>query len=63
MLKPVEFGRLTQLYVGTSPEAAQYNGQWFIPYARLGKAVKESGDPALGEKLWDWIEEQRKNHI
>jgi len=60
MLYPAPFGALTQLYVGTSPETVNYTGEWFIPWARLAKITTEQRD---GEKLWDWIEEQRKGHL
>jgi len=61
MLYPVENGALTQLWAGTSPETKDFNGKWLIPWARVGK-MGPSSDPKLGEKLWDWIEEQRKGH-
>ncbi|KAG8896161.1 hypothetical protein FRC01_011966, partial [Tulasnella sp. 417] len=40
ILHPVEFGALTQLWVGTSPETINTNGGYFIPWARVGKMPK-----------------------
>jgi len=62
MLKPVELGALTQLYAGTMPEAVNYNGKFLIPYAREGKPRKEALDDKIGERLWNWLEEQEKAH-
>lgn len=58
MLKPAEYGVLTQLYAGTAPEAAQMNGQYLIPWARVGRAAGKGRDPKLGRKLWEYMEEQ-----
>ncbi|KAL6299640.1 NAD(P)-binding protein [Sparassis latifolia] len=58
VLRPVKFGALTQLYAGTMPEAVNYNGKFLIPYARVGICRKEAYDEAIGEHLWDWLEEQ-----
>jgi len=61
ILYPAHMGALTQLYAGTSPETADANGQFFIPWARRGKANKAIEDPELATKLWDWCEEQVKD--
>ncbi len=55
-------GALTQLYAGTSPETADANGQYFIPWARRGKANKIAADPELGARLWEWCEAQVKDY-
>ncbi|KAI0345469.1 NAD(P)-binding protein [Trametopsis cervina] len=60
ILYPAPMGALTQLYAGTDPHAAELNGEFLIPWARLGKARKETGDPAIGKKLWEWLEEQTR---
>ncbi|KAG8987306.1 hypothetical protein FRB94_001991 [Tulasnella sp. JGI-2019a] len=62
LLYPAPMGALTQLYVGTSPETANNSGDFFVPWARLGKLTGPSADPEMGRRLWDWIEEQRRNH-
>ncbi|KAK0221079.1 NAD(P)-binding protein [Armillaria nabsnona] len=61
-LFPADMGALTQLWAGTSPEAGKLNGEFMIPWARLGKARKETGDPAVGKKLWEWLELQCKDY-
>ncbi|KAG8849192.1 hypothetical protein FRB96_000899 [Tulasnella sp. 330] len=61
LLYPVECGALTSLWAGTSAETKDFNGKWLVPWARVGN-MGPSKDPRIGEKLWDWIEEQRKGH-
>ncbi|KIP02442.1 hypothetical protein PHLGIDRAFT_26578 [Phlebiopsis gigantea 11061_1 CR5-6] len=58
ILYPASFGALTQLYAATAPEAADMNGQFLIPWARVGKARAETGDPAVGTRLWEWLESE-----
>ncbi|KAI6032508.1 hypothetical protein EDC04DRAFT_2898106 [Pisolithus marmoratus] len=54
-------GALTQLYAGTSPEAARLGGQHFVPWARVGKCLPYTQDPQLGRELWTYLEEQVEN--
>ena len=61
MLFPAPMGAITQLWAGTSPEGAGMNGKYLIPWARYGDVRREAKDPSLGEKLWDWLEEQVKD--
>ncbi|CAA7262941.1 unnamed protein product [Cyclocybe aegerita] len=58
MLYPTSFGALTQLYAGTSPQGADMNGQFLIPWARPAALPSGARDPKLGEELWKWLEEQ-----
>ncbi|KAJ3520646.1 hypothetical protein NM688_g9131 [Phlebia brevispora] len=58
ILYPQELGALTPLWAGTMPEILGMNGEFLIPWARLGRARKEVYDPAEGEKLWNWLEAQ-----
>ncbi|KAH8823762.1 NAD-binding protein [Flagelloscypha sp. PMI_526] len=55
---PVENGALTSLWASTSPEGSNFNGQFLIPWARLGKAPHICEDEKVGKRLWDWCEEQ-----
>jgi len=55
-------GALTQLFAGTSPEASELNGKYLIPFAKVGEPRSGCDDPAEGEKLWDWLEEQVRDH-
>ncbi|KAG8998200.1 hypothetical protein FRB94_007171 [Tulasnella sp. JGI-2019a] len=59
---PAPLGAVTQLMVGTSHQTANVNGGWFIPWARPYNHERETHNPELEAKLWDWIEEQRKGH-
>ncbi|KZV62183.1 NAD(P)-binding protein [Peniophora sp. CONT] len=60
ILYPAEKGALTQLYAATASEGEDMNGQFLIPWARVGEAHPAAGDPAAGDKLWQWLEEQCK---
>ncbi|KAK0464215.1 uncharacterized protein EV420DRAFT_1515391 [Desarmillaria tabescens] len=61
ILYPAPYGALTQLYAGTSPEGADFNGKYFIPWARLGTPNPASQDEQKGKQLWDWLEDQVKD--
>ncbi|KAG8983068.1 hypothetical protein FRB94_006030 [Tulasnella sp. JGI-2019a] len=58
---PIQYGVLMSLWAGTSPKTRDLNGKWLIPWVHVGK-MGPSKDPQLREKLWEWIEEQRKGH-
>jgi len=59
---PVSYGALTQLYCATAPSAADANGKFFIPWARLGEPNKAALDPQLGERLWSWLENETNKY-
>ncbi|KZV61496.1 NAD(P)-binding protein [Peniophora sp. CONT] len=61
ILYPSPMGAITQLWAGTAPEAVDFNGKFLIPWARVGPTPAKAQDPALGEKLWTWLEEQCKD--
>lgn len=57
-------GAITQLYAGLSPETTNVTGEWFRPFAALDKELNpDLMDPTTEGELWDWIEEQRKEHM
>lgn len=58
----VPYGALTQLYCATAPSAADANGKFFVPWARVGEPPKASLDPQLGERFWSWLENERKKY-
>ncbi|KAF7367271.1 NAD(P)-binding protein [Mycena sanguinolenta] len=60
ILHEPEYGALTLLWAGTSPETVNYNGnnKFFMPWARLGEAKAGADDEKLGEELWAWLEDQ-----
>ncbi|KAI5117021.1 hypothetical protein M0805_000005 [Coniferiporia weirii] len=60
ILYPAPLGGLTQLWAGTMPETAAYNGKYLIPWARVGEPRKEAKDPETAVKLWEWLEAQVK---
>ncbi|EJF56822.1 NAD(P)-binding protein [Dichomitus squalens LYAD-421 SS1] len=62
LLYPTPLGAITQLYAGTAPEALNYNGEFFIPWARVGRCRAEAYDDELGDKLWKWLEAEVKVH-
>ncbi|KAI0076330.1 NAD(P)-binding protein [Panus rudis PR-1116 ss-1] len=61
-LWPASYGALTQLWAGTTPEALHYNGEFLIPWARVGRCRPEAYDPELGEQLWNYLEEEVKEY-
>ncbi|KIJ18178.1 hypothetical protein PAXINDRAFT_9260 [Paxillus involutus ATCC 200175] len=58
LLWDISYGPLTQLYAGTSPEAATMSGQYLIPWARIGAPRANTQNPQLGKELWTWLEDQ-----
>ncbi|KAF7793902.1 hypothetical protein EIP86_005024 [Pleurotus ostreatoroseus] len=60
ILHPVELGALTQLYCGTAPEAADYNGRYLRPWARLGEPHKGTNDVQAQEEMWDYCDGEVK---
>lgn len=61
VLYHVSYGVLTQLYAGTSREAATLSGQHLVPWARVGNCRSDTQDPQLGKELWTYLEEQVEN--
>ncbi|KAH9046337.1 NAD(P)-binding protein [Lactarius deliciosus] len=62
IMYPPSKGALTHLYCATAPAAADANGKFFIPWARLGEPNKATLDPQVGEKLWSWLENETKKY-
>jgi len=60
ILYPAPYGALTQLWAGVSPEGAYLNGEYLIPWARVGQVRPEARDPRIGERLWNWLVEETK---
>ncbi|KAH9932805.1 NAD(P)-binding protein [Epithele typhae] len=59
-LFPPTMGALTSLFAATMPEALNYNGEFMVPWARLGKCRQEMYDDSLGQKLWERLEDETK---
>ena len=59
---PASYGALTQLYCATDPSAADANGKFFIPWARLGEPNKAPLDANVGERLWTWPENETNKY-
>jgi len=57
----IYLGALTPLYAGVSTMSGDFNGKYFIPWAREGKMRPEARDPVEGEKLWQWLESETKD--
>jgi len=62
MLKDVSYGALTQLYAGTSPEGAEFNGKYLIPWARVRPCRADHNDEKKEAELWAWLEAQVKQY-
>jgi len=59
--KDISKGTLTQLWAGTNLEGKDLNGEYLVPWARIGSPYKKTQDPATGKALWEWMEEQVKD--
>jgi retinol dehydrogenase 12 len=58
-LSPAPMGAINQLFAATSPTLTQKdNGKYFIPWAREAAPAKGVQDPALADKLWDFLEKE-----
>ncbi|PBK90485.1 NAD-P-binding protein [Armillaria gallica] len=57
VLYSTTYGALTQLWAGTAPEAAECNGMFLAPWARIARPNPFTDDPAVAKKLWEWLEE------
>jgi len=60
LFSPAPYGALTQLYAGISPDTVNLNGEYLIPWARVGKMRPEARNPELGQRLWNWLESEAK---
>lgn len=57
LMYPTPMGAITQLYAGTSPKITKAdNGKYFIPWAREAAPATGVQDPALADKLWNFLE-------
>ncbi|TFY63928.1 hypothetical protein EVG20_g6134 [Dentipellis fragilis] len=54
-LYPTPYGALNQLWAGTSPETADFNGKFIVPWTRIGECRPEASDPENGRRLWDYL--------
>jgi len=61
ILYPISYGALTQLWGGTSPQGAELNGKYLMPWARVGEATSAANDAKGSAELWVWLEEQVKD--
>jgi retinol dehydrogenase-12 len=55
---PTAYGAVTPLFAGTAPEAADMNGKFLVPLAKVGKSPRLAEHPEEGLKLWRWLEEK-----
>ncbi|KZP18941.1 NAD(P)-binding protein [Athelia psychrophila] len=62
-LHPAAFGALTPLYAGASAGSAQFNGKYFIPWAREGTPQPDTQDEIVGQKLWAWLEKHTQARV
>ncbi|KAH6910230.1 hypothetical protein BKA70DRAFT_1272540 [Coprinopsis sp. MPI-PUGE-AT-0042] len=59
---PREWGSLTQLWAGTSAEAASLNGKYVVPWGKLGTPRPESNEEKHISELWTWLEKRVQEH-
>ncbi|KAI0650306.1 NAD-P-binding protein [Trametes meyenii] len=60
---PIEYGAISSLYAGCMPQAAEYNGKYLHPWARLGEPNPLAASTQEQEKLWAWVEERVKSYL
>ncbi|KAF8893282.1 NAD-P-binding protein [Mucidula mucida] len=60
ILYPPSTGALTQLWAGLDPEGVHCNGQFLIPWARIGIPAPVTDDQELARTLWNWLEENTR---
>ncbi|EIM79661.1 NAD-P-binding protein [Stereum hirsutum FP-91666 SS1] len=60
IMYPASMGALTPLWGGTSPEGADLNGKFLVPWGRVGIMHPAAENSELGRKLWTYLEEQVK---
>ncbi|KDR82921.1 hypothetical protein GALMADRAFT_859122 [Galerina marginata CBS 339.88] len=62
ILFPTSFGALSGLWAGTSAAGAYLNGKYVVPWARVSSPRASAQSAKVGEKLWNWMEEQIEKH-
>jgi len=62
LMYDVSFGAITQIYAGTSPETANINGEYLIPWARVSPCRADHQDAKKQEELWEWLETEVKKY-
>ncbi|KAI0665924.1 NAD-P-binding protein [Trametes maxima] len=60
---PTEYGALSSLYAGFMPEAANWNGKYVRPWARLGDPSPLATNVRAQDTLWAWLDEQVKSYL
>ncbi|KAF9022543.1 NAD-P-binding protein [Hymenopellis radicata] len=63
LVYPVEYGALTQLYAGTSPEGKDFNGKYLGPWARLFPGNPVAQCEKTGSELWEFLEKETVNVV
>ncbi|KAF7367702.1 Short-chain dehydrogenase/reductase family protein [Mycena sanguinolenta] len=61
-LPPPPMGAYTQLWAGTTATPEEINGQYLIPWARVGKAEAIASSSKLEEETIEWLKEQVKGY-
>ena len=57
LLEPHE-GAHNTLWCATVDPGRLKNGALYVPVGELGQDSKDSADPALADRLWDWTQEE-----
>ncbi|KAF8910755.1 hypothetical protein CPB85DRAFT_678278 [Mucidula mucida] len=58
LVYPAEYGALTQLYAGTSPEGKDFDGKYLGPWARLFSGNPVAQCEQAGSELWAFLEKE-----
>lgn len=57
-----EEGVFNTCWCATVKKSEIKNGELYLPVGQLGEHTKESSDPALREKLWDWTQKELEGY-
>lgn len=55
-------GAYNTCWAATSARANIVNGEVYVPVGERGEHTKESSDRELGERLWEWTQEELKEY-
>ncbi|KAE8340681.1 hypothetical protein BDV24DRAFT_164157 [Aspergillus arachidicola] len=58
-----KYGAYTELFAGLQPDITQNkSGSWVAPFGRFVSIREDLLDPSLGERYWDWTEDQVREY-
>ncbi|KAL2263966.1 hypothetical protein VTK26DRAFT_3960 [Humicola hyalothermophila] len=62
ILTSVEQGVRNQLWAAVAPKETIKSGEYYVPVGVAGRASEDGQNDELAKKLWDWTENELKEH-